>query len=412
MIQAHHTLNPEQQAALMLWQLVNLSVPVYGKLVTHFGSAAQAIRASLADWQVLGLHDNHSKRFAAYISANRISQFLTDTLSELSTGQYGIVFDDDPLYPAALKNIYDPPPLLFYQGNLTALSQPQLAIVGSRKPSPHAEKIAFDMAQYLAHEGLWVTSGMAEGIDRQAHLGALSLQMAGKQGRTIAVLGNGIKSCYPKQHAELKQQIIQSGGCVISELLPDMPSNRYHFPRRNRLVAGLSLATLVVEAAAKSGSLITAREANEQGKQVFAIPSHIENLNAKGCHQLIREGATLIDHPSQILEDLSVFKSPITASGKQTNQTTVAVESSTILTGSMASQPVHSAAMPQEMLPVPDLSPHLQSLLNQLDWVGQDLDRLVGKTGTDIATLTGWLIELELMGLVMQRGGLYMRCRS
>lgn len=401
-------LNPAQQAALLLWHLVNLSVPVYNKLVARFGSAEQTIQAKLADWQALGLHDNHHKRFAEFISASRTSQFLNDTLLELSQGQYGVVFDNDPLYPTQLKNIYDPPPLLLYQGNLSALSQPQLAIVGSRKPSPHAEKIAFDMAQYLAHEGLWITSGMAEGIDKQAHLGALSLQMTGTQGGTIAVLGNGIKHCYPKNHAGLKAHIIASGGCVISELLPDMPSNRYHFPRRNRLVAGLSLATLVVEAAAKSGSLITAREANEQGKQVFAIPSHIDNLNAKGCHQLIREGATLVDHPSQILEDLSIFKSPLVKVTEVEPAPIVvqAVSNSTQLPSESASntQPLQA---PLAM----DVAPHLQTLLNQLDWVGQDLDSLVDKTRTDIATLMGWLIELELMGLVMQRGGLYMRCR-
>lgn len=411
MIQDHHILNREQQSAMVLWQLVNLSVPVYSKLIAHFGSAEKTIQANMSDWQVLGVHDNHSKRFAAFVSANRNSQWLTDSLLDLSKGQYGVVFYNDPLYPAHLKNIYDAPPLLFYQGNLTALSQPQLAIVGSRKPSPHAEKIAFDMAQYLAHEGLWVTSGMAEGIDKQAHLGALSLQMAGKQGRTVAVLGNGIKHCYPKHHADLKQQIIHSGGCVISELLPDMPSNRYHFPRRNRLVAGLSLATLVVEAAAKSGSLITAREANEQGKQVFAIPSHIENLNAKGCHQLIRDGATLIDHPSQILEDLSVFKSPFTKEIKVSankNSEKIAVNSVELTSESTST----TTLIIQDIAPLDELPAHLQTLINQLDWVGQDLDTLVEKTSTDIATLTGWLIELELTGLVMQRGGLYMRCRA
>ena len=416
----HPILTHEQQAIVTLWYLVNLSVPVYAKLIAQFGNAEQAIHATLAQWQALHLHDNHLKRFADFIHANRQCDFLTQTTQQLSQGQYGMVFYDDPLYPTPLKNIFDPPPLLFYQGNLQALSMPQLAIVGSRKPSPHAEKIAFDMAQYLAHEGLWITSGMAEGIDKQAHLGALSLHQTGKQGRTIAVLGNGICQCYPKYHANLKQQIIESGGCVISELLPDMPSNRYHFPRRNRLVAGLSLATLVVEAATKSGSLITAKEANEQGKQVFAIPSHIDNVNAKGCHELIRQGATLIDHPSQILEDLSIFKSPIStmddnnpaslaSNTPQLTQPTASTNQPTSMSAPVAES--QNANVVSAELP-PYLPPYLHRLLNQLDWVGQDLDSLVQNTQTDIATLTGWLIELELSGLVMQRGGLYMRCRS
>ena len=187
-----------------------------------------------------------------------------------------------------------------------------------------------------------------------------------------------------------------------------MPSNRYHFPRRNRLVAGLSLATLVVEAAAKSGSLITAREANEQGKQVFAIPSHIDNLNAKGCHQLIREGATLVDHPSQILEDLSIFKSPLV---KATEVETTPIVAQSVISSPQLPSESASNTQPHQAPLAMDVAPHLQTLLNQLDWVGQDLDNLVDRTRTDIATLMGWLIELELMGLVMQRGGLYMRCR-
>lgn len=410
------SLTAEQHAMLNLWYLVNLSVPVYAKLIAHFATAQHAISASLSEWQSLQLHDNHLKRFSQFIAEGRSSEFLQVTLMQLSQGEFGIVFYDDPAYPAHLKHIFDPPPLLFYQGNLQALSMPQLAMVGSRKPSPHASKIAFDMAQFLAHEGLWITSGMAEGIDRQAHLGALSLSDLTKQGRTIAVLGHGIRQCYPKHHIALKQQIIESGGCVISELLPDMPSSRYHFPRRNRLVAGLSLATLVVEAALKSGSLITAKEANEQGKQVFAIPSHIDNTNAKGCHQLIREGATLIDHPSQILEDLSIFKSPVLATtpaalAKQPSQPS----KNSVMMNKVAAPPTRMRvpAPPTAPLQTPShLPPYLHTLLNQLDWVGQDLDNLVMTTGTDIATLTGWLVELELMGHAMQRGGLYMRCRS
>lgn len=404
-------LTADQRAVITLWYLVNLSVPVYAKLIASFGTAAQAIGASLAQWQALQLHANHLKRFADFIDVNRRCDFMTVTLAQLQRQEYGIVFYDSPTYPALLKNIFDPPPLLFYQGNVQALSMPQLAIVGSRKPSAHAEKIAFDMAQYLAHEGLWVTSGMAEGIDKQAHLGALSLPVAGKQGRTIAVLGNGINNCYPKHHAELKQQIIQSGGCVVSELLPDMPSNRHHFPRRNRLVAGLSLATLVVEAALNSGSLITAQAANEQGKQVFAIPSHIDNHNAKGCHQLIRDGATLIDHPTQILEDLAIYQSPITQAEQPTQQTIATITASNSA-DIIAQSTSGLASITQDQSPPLDLPSYLHALLNQLDWVGQDLDSLVKKSATDIATLTGWLIELELMGLVMQRGGLYMRCRA
>lgn len=407
-----------QQACLQLWYLVNMSVTSYAKLIAHFHTPEQALAESLADYQAVNLHASHLERFSQFIQTGRQSEFLTATLHQLERNEYRIVFYDDHAYPTLLKNIFDPPPLLFYQGNLQALSMPQLAVVGSRKPSAHADKIAFDMAQFLAFEGLWITSGMAEGIDKQAHFGALAQQDPNKQGRTVAVLGNGILHCYPKYHSQLKQQIIQSGGCVISEFLPDTPSNRHNFPRRNRLVAGLSLGTLVVEAALQSGSLITARYTNEQGKQVFAVPSHIDNVNAKGCHQLIREGATLVDHPIQILEDLAVFKSPFSqATAVQTLEHTQRTEklekvTETQVLAESRAQAVSYPIIQETDSAATELAPHLLTLLNRLDWVGQDMDALVAKTQIDVATLTGYLIELELMGLAMQQGGLYMRCRS
>lgn len=414
-------MTPHHQASLVLWQLVNLSVTSYTKLITVFGNAKTALAATRGDWQALGLHASHLQRFGEYIQAGRHSAFLATTLQQIAQGEYHIVFDDEPAFPALLKQLYDPPPLLFYQGNLQALSMPQLAMVGSRKPTPHASKITFDVAQFLAFEGLWITSGLAEGVDSQAHQGALSQADPARQGRTVAVLGNGIRLCYPKNHQALKQQIVQSGGCVVTELLPDMPSNKHHFPRRNRLVAGLSLATLVVEAALQSGSLITANRANEQGKQVFAIPSHIDNLNAQGCHHLIREGATLIDHPQQVLDDLSVFQSPLAvrAATLAENPTQHSVSLPAIsVTGSDAVDIVQPAPgtlatlTPQFIQDVAnDLPNYLLTLLNQLDWVGQDMDSLVERSGLDVATLTGCLMELELLGHVMQHGGRYVRCR-
>lgn len=393
-LQTNQPLTTHQQAVVTLWHIVNMSLTSYAKLLTYFHSPEQALTSSLSSWQSLNLHSGHIQRFHDYIQAGRHSQFLLQTQQHIQQGDYQIVFYDDVLYPINLKHIFDPPPLLFYQGNLQALTMPQLAIVGSRKPTHHAQKIAFDMAQYLAYEGMWITSGMADGIDKQAHLGALSQTDVAKQGRTIAVLGTGICQCYPKYHQNLRQQIIDAGGCVISELLPDIPASSHNFPRRNRLVAGLSLATLVVESALKSGSLITARLTNEQGKQVFAIPSHIDNEQAKGCHQLIREGATLVDHPIQILEDLAVVKSSMCYQSSREKQSEhIMVENNVTI--------VDNQEIPAYLLP----------LLNQLDWVGQDMDRLIEKTQTDIATLTGWLMELELLGKATQHGGLYMRCR-
>lgn len=415
---------PTEQAILSLWHIVNMSLSAYAKLINQFHTAQNALAQPLSAWQHPNLHASHIERFGDYINHKRQSAFLKTTLQQIANGEYGIIVYDDPRYPNSLKQLFDPPPLLFYKGNPQALSMPQLAIVGTRKPSHHATKTAFNIAQFLAYEGIWVTSGLAEGIDKQAHLGALAQIDPTKQGRTVAVLGTGIRQCYPKQHEPILQQIIQSGGCVITELLPDNPPNKQGFPRRNRLVAGLSLATLVVEAALKSGSLITANQTNEQGKQVFAIPSHIENEQARGCHQLIREGATLIDHPAQILEDLGMFKSPIVANVEkietvEKNQPNIAdtFPEPTPITPQTLEIPKTPKAT---ATPVPhhfsenthNIPEHLFSLYNQLDWVGQDVDNLVAKTGLDVATLMGQLMELELIGKAMQQGGLYLRCRS
>lgn len=424
-----------EHAVITLWQLVNTSLSAYAKLITQFHTAENTLSQPLSAWQNLNLHASHLERFGDYIKDGRHSAFLTTTLQQIQNGEYNVITYDDSRYPTMLKAIFDPPPLLFFRGNLQALSMPQLAIVGSRKPTPHAHKIAFDMAQFLAYEGMWVTSGLAEGIDKQAHLGALTQTDPSKQGRTVAVFGTGIRQCYPRQHEPILQQIIQSGGCVVSELLPDSPPNKQAFPRRNRLVAGLSLGTLVVEAALKSGSLITATQTNEQGKQVFAIPSHIDNELARGCHQLIREGATLIDHPAQILEDLAVLKSPtaLKVESKSKPKDSPKVElnvppetvaktpkDKNISNNSMAEKSLQNFGLTASENPpaafnqtqssaIPE---HLFSLYNQLDWVGQDVDSLVIKTGLNVGMLLGQMMELELMGKAMQHGGLYMRCRS
>lgn len=425
-------LSSSEQATLTLWHLVNMSLSAYAKLLVAFHTAENSLAQPLSAWQNLNLHSSHLTRFGEYIAKGRYSGFLSTTLEQITNGEYGVLTYADARYPTTLKQIFDPPPVLFFKGNPQALGMPQLAMVGTRKPTAHASKIAFDIAQFLAHEGIWVTSGLAEGIDKQAHLGALAQTDPSKQGRTVAVLGTGIRLCYPRQHQPILEQILQSGGCVITELLPDNPPNKQGFPRRNRLVAGLSLGTLVVEAALKSGSLITANQTNEQGKQVFAIPSHIDNVQARGCHQLIREGATLIDHPEQILEDLAALKSPTQAQQHSvtTHSQTAPEPTTDTLTSTLSNLPTPNSDTISKKAPAKtheqnslsltttdtmtaqNIPEHLFTLYNQLDWVGQDLDNLVAKTGLDIATLLGQMIELELMGKAMQHAGLYMRCRS
>lgn len=206
----------------------------------------------------------------------------------------------DSAYPPLLREIPDSPAFLFVRGDISNLSRPQIAIVGSRKMTPLGGKTAREFARKLGQAGMGITSGMALGIDSSAHKGALD---AGAT--TIAVLGTGIDSCYPRSNFELQQQILTSGGVLVSEYpfgIAPLPSN---FPRRNRIITGLSMAALVVEASEKSGSLVSARLAAEQGREVFVVPGSINSPASSGCHQLIRDGATLVTEPAQVLENIN-----------------------------------------------------------------------------------------------------------
>jgi DNA processing protein len=211
-----------------------------------------------------------------------------------------VICIEDSRYPQLLKSIYDPPVVLFSKGNVQALSDPQVAIVGGRKSSSLARATAQRFAQELTQSGVHVTSGLAIGIDHAAHLGAIQ---AGP-GTTIAVMANGPDLVYPQRHQRLAQQILDSGGLLVTEQLPGVQPRPYLFPERNRIISGMSLGTLVVEAAIKSGSLVTARSALEQGREVFAIPGAITNELARGCHHLIKEGAQLVETVSDIVASL------------------------------------------------------------------------------------------------------------
>ena len=244
----------------------------------------QSIAVSLIDrW----LAQNHCK-----IDPNQLKKSL---LWLEKKGHYLLAF---PQYPERLKAIKDPPAILFLAGHRQLLETPQLAIVGSRKPTSGAQENTVYFAKHLAEAGLTLTSGLAVGIDGLAHRTALQVG-----GSTIAVLGCGHNTCYPSKHRSLFREI-EDKGLLISEFTPDTPVKGFQFPRRNRIISGLSLGVLVVEAAIKSGSLITCRLAAEQGREVFAIPGDIENPMSRGCHHLIRQGACLVDHPEQIIEEL------------------------------------------------------------------------------------------------------------
>ncbi|RUP40200.1 MAG: DNA-protecting protein DprA [Acinetobacter sp.] len=368
-------LSPHHYHTVLVWYLVQHSLSSFQKIQQHFGSCEQATQKHhLAEWSQLGLHANHLKRLQEFQTAQGQQKF-EQMIQLICQHSDFILTPEDIGYPTQLLPYPDHPPILFGQGQAQALLQPQIAMVGSRKPSPHGRQVAYDFAYYLSEKGFYISSGLAHGIDEAAHRGGLAHH------RTIAVTGTGLDTVYPSQNIKLAQQITQSGA-IVTEFLPTTMPLQQHFPRRNRIVSGLSLGVVVVEAALKSGSLITANEAANQGKMVFAIPGHIYSEHHQGCHQLIREGATLVDHPEQVIEDLAL--------------------------------PTQWQAQkqPEEALAVPSSIPtHLIALYQLLDWVGQDLDQLAQRYQASISELTAQLMELELLGLCMQQAGCYLRCR-
>ncbi len=221
------------------------------------------------------------------------------TLLWLEDPENHILLYTDPLYPPLLQQIHSPPPILFVKGQPEQLSKIQLAMVGSRNPTIDGSETAWQFAHHLAQEGMVITSGMALGIDAQSHKGALEAK-----GQSIAVAGTGLDRIYPARHKELAWQLIEKGA-IISEYPLGTGPLRHNFPQRNRIISGLSIGTLVIEAALQSGSLITAQTALEQAREVFAIPGSIHNPLSRGCHKLIKIGAKLVETAEDIIEELS-----------------------------------------------------------------------------------------------------------
>lgn len=237
-----------------------------------------------------------------------VAQQIVSALEWAQHDDQFILTQDQTQYPAILKQIADPPIVLFAKGALPRLEQPALAIVGARHATADGLEHASDFASALARQGWCVISGLAQGIDAAAHRGALQAGLTG--GGTIAVLGTGADVVYPRNHAELVRRILAEGGLIISEFPLGTPARPHHFPRRNRIVAGLSHGVLVVEAALKSGSLLTARLAIEMDREVFAIPGSIHSPLSRGPHALIQQGAKLVENVTDILNELEAYCVP------------------------------------------------------------------------------------------------------
>jgi len=290
---------------------------------------------------------------------------LEPVASWLDDPQNSIVTLADPDYPQALLHIPDPPLLLYVKGRRELLNQPALAIVGSRNATPQGLSNAEAFAQAASAAGLCIISGMAHGIDAAAHRGGLS-----GRGSSIGVVGTGLDKIYPAANRELAHQLAQAGA-LISEYPLGTPPLAANFPRRNRIISGLSLGCLVVEASLQSGSLITARMALEQGREVFAIPGSIHAPQSKGCHHLIKQGAKLVERAQDILEELGHF----------------------------ATSPTLQIAVPED-----------HQLFTHLGFDPVDIDSLIQRSGLTIGELSAILLQLELEGAIATLpGGLYQR---
>ena len=280
------------------------------RLVTVFGSPAAVFTQSAA---VLLAYLSEAQAKALQVYPPDWDAVLARTQAWLAQSQPGVnqaiwTWNHDS-YPTALRELDDPPLLLFVQGQTDRPCWQGVAVVGSRNPTPQGKENAKAFAAQLQQAGCCIVSGLAMGIDAAAHVGALQ-QPDPERCATVAVVGTGLDQVYPRQHHALAQQVAQHGW-LLSELPPGTPPLPHHFPMRNRLIAGLSHGVLVVEAALKSGSLITADMALSQGKEVFAVPGSIHSVLSRGCHALLRQGAKLVESAQDVLEELPVYSSSL-----------------------------------------------------------------------------------------------------
>ena len=344
------------------------------------GDADKALHAGTHVLQEAGLS---AAQIARLSNPDKTTQaLLARSLAWLDAPDHHLLTLGDDDYPPLLALAPDPPLALFIAGEPGYLWQPQIAIVGSRHASAGGRDNAHAFARQLALQGFAITSGLAAGIDRAAHEGALSCH----DGMTLAVLGCGIDTAYPRSHGAL-MQVISERGAVISEYPPGTPPLQHNFPARNRIVAALSAGTLVVEAAERSGALITARLAAEAGREVFALPGSIHNPMARGCHHLLRNGATLVTCP----EDISSAVLPMLQHLGQSLKARLAADS--------------TSTAPTAAEPAVECHPLWQA-------IGHDpisMDTLVTRTGLTVAELSPMLLSLELEGHIQVEHGRYTR---
>lgn len=336
------------------------------RLLQEFGSPQAILAATQAELvRVGGLSDGSVARLR---DARRWNGWEAEQAQLQRLGAKVLTLAD-AAYPALLREIHDPPPVLYVRGNLAPQDEHAVAIVGSRRATEYGLRVAREIAAHLARAGVTVVSGLARGIDAAAHRGALS---AG--GRTLAVLGCGIDQCYPPEHASLRDAIIAQGA-VLSEFALGTAPDRWRFPTRNRVISGLCLATVLIETPTDSGAMITADLALEQGREVFAVPGNVDTFASRGCNLLIKEGATLVECAEDILEAL--------------NLSTVALK---------------EAPPDQPPLPIP-LTPEAERVLTLLGPAQKHVDAITAESGLSASQVLSALTLLEMKGAVRRLPG-------
>ncbi|MBB1087744.1 DNA-protecting protein DprA [Lysobacter sp. SG-8] len=367
------------------------------RMLEEAGSPSAALLAGAATWRACGLPTEAIMALRADTPADPATRAWLDRPGHRLLGWH------DPDYPPLLRQLTQPPLALFVAGEPTRLWHPSIAIVGSRQATPGGLDHAAAFARALALRGWAVASGLAAGVDAAAHAACLD---AG--GLTAAVVGTGPDIAYPRRNAALHARILAATpdrGVLVSEHLPGTAPHRSHFPRRNRLLAGLSLGTLVVEAAERSGALITARLAAEAGREVFALPGALGNPMARGCHRLIREGATLVRDAGDIIETLA----PLAERLAGDLQARLAGPTSEGRTHALRPAPSPGTAPPSVDLALPRDSPDHNNLWQALGHDPSDMDQLVERSGLTAAQVSSMLLHMELDGHVTSRHGRYSR---
>ena len=365
-------------ACLRLSVMSGLNASYKQRLLEHYQQADAIFNAPLDEIKSLLLIPGNQLR-AAFSTPDDTK--LAQQLELLKSHHIDILQHNHDNYPALLRQIPDAPPILYVRGNTGLLSGPQLAMVGSRHASPGGLKTAQAFAADFSRSGLTITSGLAMGIDTCAHQGALN-----EIGSTIAVVATGLDQVYPRRNLELARSIVNKG-VMISEFPPLTPALRANFPRRNRLISGLSLGVLVVEADTRSGSLITARMAGEQGRETFAIPGSIHLPTSRGCHQLIRQGAKLVETTADVFLELKPY-----------------------LESELRLKPAPPHA---KVANTPKLNQASQQVLNLIDFAPTALETISTDSNLPVELVLSILLQLELSGLISPLpGGKYQRIQS